>query len=257
MNCLHEAHLSEEKLIGFALDGEALPEDAQHHLEHCARCQQRIAHYQKSHDALVARFYRSQCPAGTDLSLYTMGLLRQKERQRIANHLVDCPLCSIEVEKTYSFIQSWPVPTSVLSPARSPLVRRIFAALVSQPQLQLSLRNDAREPPWPRHYQGEAVDLSLNFSHTSKGENVLIGVLTSAEADEDVAALTGIPAELYAAPWPGKTFSEQAGYLPLLCTQIDDMGNIVFKSVPVGEYFMVIHLPGREMIVEGLIIEND
>src|SRR5438874_1978748 len=114
MSCLHEAHLSDEKLIGFALDGEALPEDAQHHLEHCAECQQRIAHYKKFHDGLVARFYHSQCQAGTDLRLYTMGLLRQKERQRIANHLVDCPLCSIEVEKTYSFMQRWPVPTSVL-----------------------------------------------------------------------------------------------------------------------------------------------
>ena len=91
----------------------------------------------------------------------------------------------------------------------------------------------------------------------ARGENVLIGVLTSAEADEDVTALTGIPAEFHAAPWPGETFSGQTGYLPLSCTHIDDMGNIVFKSVPVGEYFMAIHLPGREMIVEGLIIENN
>jgi len=57
MSRLHEAHLSDEKLIGFALDGEALPEDAQNHPEHCAECQQRIAHYKKLHDGLVASFF--------------------------------------------------------------------------------------------------------------------------------------------------------------------------------------------------------
>ncbi len=43
-------------------------------------------------------------------NLYTMGLLHQKERQRIANHLVDCQLCSIEIEKTtipYGCRQGW------------------------------------------------------------------------------------------------------------------------------------------------------
>jgi len=123
--------------------------------------------------------------------------------------------------------------------------------------MQLALRNDAQERSWPRHYQGEAVDLSLHLSHTSKGNLVLLGILTSADADESVEALTGVATELYAAPWPGETFSGQTEYPPLLQSQVDDMGNIVFKSVPVGEYFMVIHLPGREMIVEGLTIENN
>jgi hypothetical protein len=123
--------------------------------------------------------------------------------------------------------------------------------------MQFALRNDVQERPWPRHYQGEAVDLSLHLSHTSRGDLVLLGILTSADADESIETLTGVPAELYAAPWPGETFSGQVEYPPLLHSQVDDMGNIVFKSVPVGEYFMVIHLPDREMIVEGLTIENN
>jgi anti-sigma factor RsiW len=257
MDCLHDAAPSDEQLIGFALDGEALPEDAQEHLAHCTVCQQRIAHYQKSYTSLATHLYRSQCPPGMDLSLYAMDLLSPKERKRIANHVADCPLCSAEIEETYSFMQSWPAAVAVHSPARLPLVRRIFATLVPQPQMQFALRNDAQEQPWPRHYQGEAVGLSLHLSRTSRDELVLLGILTSTDADEDVEELTGVPAELYAAPWPGENFCGQAEYPPLQHSQVDDMGNIVFKSVPIGEYFMVIHLPGREMIVEGLTIENN
>jgi hypothetical protein len=36
---------------------------------------------------------------------------------------------------------------------------------------------------------------------------------------------------------------------------VDDLGNIVFKPVPAGEYVMIVHLPGRELVVEGLTIE--
>lgn len=257
MDCLQDVAPSNEQLIGFVLDGEALPEDAQDHLAHCAVCQQRTAHYQKSYASLVTHLYRSQCPTGMDLSLYAMALLSRKEHQRIAKHVADCPLCSSEIEETSSFMQSWPFGMAAPSPAQSPLIRRIFATLVPQPQMQFALRNDAQERPWPRHYQGETVDLSLHLSHTSRGDLVLLGILTSADADESVEMLTGVLAELYAAPWPGESFSGQAEYPPLQHSQVDDMGNIVFKSVPVGEYFMVIHLPGREMIAEGLTIENN
>lgn len=257
MDCLQDVAPSDEQLIGFVLDGEALTEDAQDHLAHCAVCQQRTAHYQKSYTSLVTHLYRSQCPTGMDLSLYAMDLLSQKEHQRIANHVADCPLCRTEIEETSSFMQSWPSKAATHSPSRPPLIHRIFAALVPQPQMWLALRNDAQERSWPRHYQAETVDLSLHLSHTSRGDIVLLGILTSADADESVEALTGVAAELYAAPWPGETFSGQVECPPLQHSQVDDLGNIVFKSVPVGEYFMVIHLPGREMIVEGLTIENN
>ena len=38
-------------------------------------------------------------------------------------------------------------------------------------------------------------------------------------------------------------------------TRVDDMGNIIFKPIPAGNYIMVISLLGHEMIIEGLTIE--
>jgi len=37
---------------------------------------------------------------------------------------------------------------------------------------------------------------------------------------------------------------------------VDDLGNIVFSRVPLGEYIMVVHLPGQEVIIEGIGIER-
>src|SRR5690242_7203439 len=140
MDCLQDIAPRDEQLIGFVLDGEALTEDAQDHLAHCAVCQQRMTHYQKSYTSLATRFYRSQCPAGMDHSLYAMNLLSQKERRHIASHVAYCPLCSAEIEETSSFMQSWPTAVAAHSPSWPPLIRRIFATLVPQPQMQFALR---------------------------------------------------------------------------------------------------------------------
>src|ERR1700680_4513262 len=130
MDCLHDTAPTDEELIGFALDDEPLSPEAQGHLEQCEVCQQRLARYQQTNANLVARLYRSQCPSGTELSFYSGGGLLPEDRQRIASHLMDCPLCMAEVEETRRFLQAqsneFPVPA--FSPRA--LVRRIFATLV-------------------------------------------------------------------------------------------------------------------------------
>jgi hypothetical protein len=256
MECLHDRAPSDEDLIGFTLDGEALSKEAQSHFAQCNVCQQRMTRYQKVHASLVSRFYRNQCPPGTDLSLYALGFLSQEKRLRITDHIINCPLCQTEVEETSRFMQIQPVTFSVSSEPFSP-IRRIFAILVSHSEMQPALRNDAQQSIWPRQYRAESLDLSLHLASTSSGEYVLLGILTCTNPAEDVDVLTGAPAELYAAPWSAVAHNEKAESLPLLRTLIDDLGNMAFKPVPAGEYTMVIHLPDREMIIEGLIIEEN
>jgi hypothetical protein len=251
MDGLHDGALNDEVLVGFALDGEALSEEAQRHFVQCEVCQRRVARYQKSHASLVSRFYRNQCPTGTRLSFYAVGLLSQEERLRIADHVVDCPLCMADVEETRRYMQTAEFRVPAFDP--SALVRRIFATLVKQPEMQLALRGDAPESAWPRQYRAESVNLSLHLSRTSNGEHILLGLLTSINPDENVEALAGVPAELYIAPW---SEAAKAKSPPLVRKEVDDIGNVVFNPVSAGEYVMVIHLPGREMIIEGLMIEH-
>lgn len=255
MDCSNSIAPSDEELISFALDGEALPEETRKHLEQCETCKQRLARYEQANMYLVSHLYRSQCPTGEQLSFYCADLLPEDERVSVANHVLDCPLCAKEVAETRSFLQVQDI--ELPSPSFSPrgLVHRIFATRVSRPQLQFALRGDASETAWPRQYKAESVDLSLHLSRTSSGEHMLLGILTSTNPAESVEALEGVPAELYAAPWPPNVNGDKPGSAPLLHTQVDDLGNIVFKPVPAGEYVMVVYLPGRELVIDGLTIE--
>jgi len=260
MDCFTENAPTDEELIAFALDDEVLSQEGRDHLEQCEVCQQKVARYRQTNASLVARLYRTQCPSSTELSFYSIGSggnggeLSPEDRQRIASHLLDCPLCMAEVEETRRFMAQ---PIEFPAPAFSPrdLVRRIFATPVKRQPL-LVVRGEAQDTAWPRHYKAEAVDLSLHLSRASNGDPMLLGILTSSNPGEDVDALQGVLAELYKAPLPVASNGTIPRTLPFLQTRVDDLGNVVFKPVPAGNYIMVIKLPGREMIIDGLTIEE-
>jgi hypothetical protein len=67
-DCLNPIAPSNEELIGFALDGESLSEEASRHLEQCETCKQRLDFCKQVNASLLSRLYRSQCPTATQLS---------------------------------------------------------------------------------------------------------------------------------------------------------------------------------------------
>src|SRR5260370_2425071 len=156
MGCLHPIAPDDEELLRFALDGEALPEEVHRHLQECTNCQQRLARYKNVHSLLVSRLYRHQCPDELQLSLYCADLLPADERVRIANHLLDCPLCAAEVADTRQFLA---VPDRELLPAPAisfnglhAAARRIFATLPHpRPQLLLPSAEPQRADPPQSH----------------------------------------------------------------------------------------------------------
>jgi anti-sigma factor RsiW len=94
----------DEELLQFALDGEALTEEARRHLDQCEICQRRLAEYKDINASLVSRLYRSLCPPGSKLSLYCADLLPQNEQATIEAHLQECPLCAEEVAQSRRFL---------------------------------------------------------------------------------------------------------------------------------------------------------
>jgi len=104
MDCSDPVAPDDEELLQLALDGEALPEEANRHLEQCETCQRRLAEYKDVNAFLVSRLYRRLCPPGSKLSLYCAGLLSQDDQFSIAAHLRDCPLCAEEVAQSRSFL---------------------------------------------------------------------------------------------------------------------------------------------------------
>ena len=258
MDILHAEAPTDEELLAFALDGEELPEKAKKHLEQCETCQKRLERYQQANTFLVSHLYRSQCPTGTQLSYYCAGMLPEDERMHIAAHITECPLCAAEVAETRHFLQMQDPdlpPLSSFSPAAA--IQRIFATLVRQ-QPQFVTRGEAPDTApntaWPRQYKADSLDLSLHLSRSSNGAYMLLGILTSTNSTENVDAFEGTPAYLYTTPGPLANEDNKDAEVPLRGTNVDDLGNIVFSNVPLGEYVMVIHLPGCELVINGLTI---
>src|SRR6266496_566112 len=254
MDCLNSIAPTDEELISFALDDEALPAEANNHLQQCETCQKRLARYKQTNTYLLSHLYRSQCPSGQELSLYCADLVPEEERIRIANHVLDCPLCANEVAETRKFLRTLDVELPVSSFSPRALLRPIFATRVLRTQPQFALRggSDASKTPWPRQYKAEAVDLSLHLSFTSKGERMLLGILTSIDPEESVDVFEGVAVELYTAPGPLTTNGDRPSPFPLLHTQIDDLDNFALKPVPTGHYDLIIYLPNRELVIEDI-----
>jgi hypothetical protein len=252
MDCLHPLAPNDEELLRLALDDEALSAEASGHLEQCPTCQQRLASYKRNHTILVSRLYRSQCPDSTTLSLYCADLLPPGEQLSIANHLLDCPLCAAEAADTRQFLaQPYDdlLPSSPSPKGLHATVSRIFATLIKQ-QAQLVLRAGPSEAAWPRQYRADSINLSLHLSRASSGEYILLGIISS--PTEPIENFAGLTAELYpAADGKDTDRAEKA----LLSEQVDDLGNIVFRHVPVGDYVMIVYLPERELVIEGVNIQ--
>src|SRR5258708_30164420 len=104
MDCLQSMAHNDEELLGFALDGEALPVAKKAHLDQCDICQQRLARYKHVNSTLVSQVYRQLCPSGTQLSFYCADLLPADEKTTVAAHILDCPLCASEALKKRRFM---------------------------------------------------------------------------------------------------------------------------------------------------------
>lgn len=251
MDCLHALALNDEEILGLAFEEEkvVLPEPKRAHLKQCEICQQRVNRYKKVNQSLISHLYRKECPDGTKLSLYCADLLPDEERVHIAAHILDCSLCTAEVVSTRRFMRD--VPFDDLGPISTYMqtIRRIFGVLVRQ-QAQLVLRDGNVGKAWPRQYHIESIDLSLHLPRATNGDYMLVGILTSADESVSVDAFEGARAELFAG-----TYAERTTKTPLRRVMVDDLGNIVFSSVPAGNYFLLIHLPGRELVIEQITIE--
>ena len=118
------------------------------------------------------------------------------------------------------------------------------------------------EKGWPRQYRAETLDLSLHISRASNGEILLLGIITSADPNEPVDAFEGEKVGLYLAsedainrvPTDGGEKAEDI--LSRFTTEVDDVGNIVLEDIQPGNYVMILHLPDREVIIEGLNIDQ-
>ncbi|GHO44770.1 hypothetical protein [Ktedonospora formicarum] len=267
-DCSHIMALGDDELLRLALDNTPLRPEAGHHLRTCSECQQRLESYKRTNAFLLAHLYRSQCPDATTLNLYCARYLSPDEVISVTQHLDVCPLCSGEVREirqTLRDFEPFPVGDAQHSGSLHKVVGRIIASLVPW-QPQLVTRGEVPHTPWPRQYRAGELNISLHLSRSSNGDMMMLGLFSCVNPDESIEELEGIEAQLYpvfsaqqqddsdekmAIPAQGERQK------PIISTYIDDLGNVVFKPVPVGSYTLVVQLPQSEVVIEGLKIERN
>lgn len=267
-SCMNSMAPDDEELLRHVLDEDPLSTEVQEHLANCSICQQRLADYAQTNRFLLSKLYRTQCPSATQLNFYcASGILSIDETLRIAEHLKECPLCYAEVADIRAILRDFnPFPeedAGALAALRTipKLVRRIIASLVTdKPQLAVRGLAGQGQSGWPRQYRAEQVNISLHLSRATNGDIMLLGLFTSDDPDVSVDAFEGASAELYTSPGPTNlqelTLQDGRTPQPLMKTTVDDLGNLVFKSISPAEYVMVVRLPDSEIIIEGLNIEH-
>jgi len=261
-NCSNNSAPGDEELVRFVVEEDSLPLEKREHLEQCPLCQQRLAEYTRLNDALVERFYRGFCPDGIKLSLYCEDLLSAEERASIANHVLECQFCAAEVAYTRRFMQDAP---AVIETGFSPhsAIRRVIGVLTRQQAYLITRQTEENivpenAPPknsWPRQYRADGIDLSLHLSRTTSGERILLGILSSVDSAESLDVFEGTAVELH----PG-TFLSNIGQQTfqdfVQQVQVDELGNFAFHAVPNGDYILLIHLPGKDVVIEQINIEQ-
>ena len=263
----------DEELLRYALDGDPLSDEAKKFIEHDRNSQRRLTRLMRVHSSLTETLYRSQCPPAQRLADYcaptSYDLFLPEERMELALHISTCPLCTAEVTAvrrelvTNNVFSEEQYAPSALSVPQA-LMRRLVAVLQPvKPQFvtrdgTISSMNGAQGAlSWPRHYKAETLDLSLHLSHASNGSLMLLGLFTSTDPDESIDAFDGSPAELYDASNTQQSREQLLSQPSLLHTTVDDLGNLVFKSVPVGMYTLLVHLPEREVVIEGIDVSRE
>jgi hypothetical protein len=248
---------NDEELLRHALDDESLPWGVEEHLEQCSICRQRLARYKNVETFLTTKLYRSQCPDATKLNFYCAGLMPPDERVDIAKHIAYCPLCADEVADIQYMLKDFAAFSETTSPPSPlPTVRRIIASLVPW-QPQLVMRGDAASSSWPRQYRAESLNISLHLSRASSGETLLLGLFSSIDPNESTESFDGIPVDLYHTSDVLMDGGEDTQFrMPIMSSQVDDLGNLVFKAVPLGKYVMIIRLPDTELVIKDLAIAH-
>lgn len=246
-NQSHAMALSDEELMSVAYNDDTLSQEEREHLAQCPICQQQLATYTHTNTRLRTQLYRSVCPSAVDLNYYFLGMIPEEQRTAIAAHTLDCPACADDI----ALIRRQQAAFDPFAPATFSLrtaIHRLVATLVVQ-QAQPVLREHPSTGGWPRQYRAESIDLSLHLSRASNGDIMLLGIVTSSDDTEMVNAFEGMTVELFHSA-DGKTEDTT----PFLTTQVDDVGNILLEPVLADTYMMLLHLPGRDVVIEDLDI---
>ena len=214
-NCVFPPELDDRQLMAYLDDPAASPETA-NHLEKCSYCREKAESLARFQNQLTSRLYRSTCPSALELGEYHLRMLPDSQKLVVAQHVRECPHCSLELSELGGFLSEFAPRQNVLEP-----VKVLFARLLPS---EGAVRGEA---PTARVFQAEDIVVSLETQQTSKGETFIQGLIASPQQSQ----------------WTGATVELQQDYLTSLIASVDEMGSFSFAESAPGPTQVTVTSP--------------
>lgn len=264
MECCEPGIIQEYELLAY-LGGEQVRPIVIEHIARCPHCTARLKTFRRLDKALSLKLNHYDCPDTLKLGEYQLGMLDSREAEKVRQHLAICTRCAVEDGQLETFMAPGVTPVRIAPLKRPSLnnhhsareslraleqlgrqaregVRRVIATL-QPPQPRLSYLRDVASPTatWPRRYQAEDVQISIQLEPDGKNKLQLVGFVE--RKDHGLEALQGISVLLYG---PAGATSTQA---------IDELGNFVFAALVPATYTLELNFPEATFAIEQLTIQ--
>ncbi len=233
MSCSGPGAIAPEDLVAFA-EGEADQAIAAH-VARCPQCAAEARQYVQAQGRLRGALRRFDCPSPHTIGEYELGLLADAERARVAQHLLECPLCTDELRTLRQFL------ATDTTPQPSPLdrLRRVVATLWEPPRQAAYAGLRGAEDAAARVYRAGSTTLTISPTPSGRrGQVALVGLIW--DEGESTGAPTPGEAQLIAPT--GATRS----------VPIDELGNFSFDEVAPGVYRLEVQRADQMIVIEDL-----
>ena len=228
------------------LDGET-DETLMRVIEASPDCRRRLEELAREDRRLAVGLYRSTCPDAHELGEYELALLPGERAARVAQHVAQCPHCTLELQDLRAFLHEAAADLEYTFMER---VHVLIARLV--PDLPAAgggpvpaLAGMRGATTGPLYYEAGDVQVSLDGQDDTSG-----GGRMSVRGQ-----ITGVdPAGWRAMLWRENGQEETGEAVQAETVNVDELGNFVFEALQTGSYQMILRGGGLEIVIQDLAV---
>jgi hypothetical protein len=221
--CVFPPELTDLQLLAY-LDRPDANQATGSHLLQCPHCQEKAGALELFQKRLRTRLYRSTCPSPEELGEYTLHMSSASRRLVIAQHLRECPLCTLELATLEEF-------TSEFAHQPGPIeqVKVLVAHLVNS-SVMPALRGQTNKA---LKFEADGIVVVLDIQPVNKDLTEILGQVADDNQDQ----------------WTGALVELREGVNLQFSTQVDDLGAFHLEGISPGIKELRITSENKMMVV--------
>ncbi|MCE7986226.1 MAG: hypothetical protein DYG89_34045 [Caldilinea sp. CFX5] len=230
--------------LSMYLDGDA---DAavMAHVRHCAECQRRAQRLQQTQQYWQTLFHRHSCPSSQELCDYAWELLPAPARQRVEQHLHDCPHCTHELLNNYVTQAKTPP-----QPASQAAGSTWWSTGIDQLRILVS---HVTQPPTPAYAYAVRGEVQAPTFLFQLGETAML--YATSTTDPQAQQRRRLEIQVAGLPTEGMEIQLWQAAQLLQTLRLDVAGDAVFDNLVAGHYELILSAPQLKIHIPQVAID--